>query len=105
MTEIIIGILVILLLSINGLQNYTISKQQDQIDQHRDTLVEYMTNMTKFVQVQNDANEAVINTLAKDEELDAETYKAIMALAHHVQFLDTTMQNIRSEIQEMKGGE
>ena len=92
MTEIITAILILVCLILIGIQGQKLTQQQSQIEVLRETLTEYMFNMTKFVQAQNDANEAVINTLEKDEEFIQNSSRALSALAAHVQYLDGEMQ-------------
>jgi hypothetical protein len=92
MTELIIGICILAIMILLHVQGKEVDKQQSQIEVLRETLTEYMFNMTKFVQAQNDANEAVIATLEKDEEYIQNSSRAITALAAHVQYLDNEVQ-------------
>ncbi len=92
MTEIITAILILICLVLIGVQGQKLTQQQSQIELLRETLTEYMFNMTKFVQAQNDANEAVINMFEKDEEYIQNSSRDITALAAHVQFLDNEVQ-------------
>ena len=92
MIELLTGICILAIMVLLHVQGKTIDKQQSQIEVLRETLTEYMFNMTKFVQAQNDANEAVINTLEKDEEFIQNSSRALSALAAHVQYLDGEMQ-------------
>jgi hypothetical protein len=86
------------------IQGKTIDKQQTQIEVLRETLTEYMFNMTKFVQAQNDANEAVINTLSLDEEKGRSYFETLMTLAKHVEYIDEELQKCRISAQFKKGG-
>ena len=98
MTELIIGICILAIMVLLHIQGKEVDRQQAQIEQLRETIVEYMENMNKFVAAQNDANEAVINTLAKDGELDAIRREAIMALARHVGHVDGELQECKKMI-------
>jgi len=100
MTEIIqIAVVIIVLITVftNHWQNKSIDKQQAQINLLRETITEYMFSMNKFVQAQNDANEAIINTLACDEQKDKHIQGAILALAKHVEYLNITIQEMKGE--------
>jgi hypothetical protein len=104
MTELIIGICILAIMILLHVQGKTIDKQQTQIEVLRETLTEYMFNMTKFVQAQNDANEAVINTLALDEEKGEHYFEATMALAKHVEYIDEELQKCQIAVHSKKGG-
>jgi hypothetical protein len=103
MTELIIGICILAIMILLHVQGKTIDKQQSQIEVLRETLTEYMFNMTKFVQAQNDANEAVINTLALDEEKGKHYFETLMTLGKHVEYIDEELQKCRIAVQLKKG--
>jgi hypothetical protein len=92
MEQTVVGLLTLLALVLVGVLGQQYTKQQSQIDFLRETLTEFMNKTTEYVSAQNDANEAVIHTLEKDEERHTETYKTIMSLAHHVAYLDESVQ-------------
>lgn len=63
MAEIIIGLLTLIFLVLIGIQRNQIIKQQDQIEQLRETIAEYMHNINRFVQAQDEANRAIMATI------------------------------------------
>jgi cell division protein FtsB len=92
MTEIITAILILICLILIGVQGQKLTQQQSQINFLRETLTEFMTKTTEYVSAQNDANEAVIATLEKDEEFIQNSSRALTALAAHVSYLDGEIQ-------------
>jgi cell division protein FtsB len=92
MEQTVIGLLTLLALVLVGVLGQQYTKQQSQIDFLRETLTEFMNKTTEYVSAQNDANEAVIATLEKDEEYIQNSSRAITALAAHVSYLDGEMQ-------------
>ncbi len=92
MIELLTGICILAIMVLLHIQSKTIDKQQSQIDFLRETLTEFMNKTTEYVSAQNDANEAVIRTLEKDEEYIQNSSRAITALAAHVSYLDGEMQ-------------
>lgn len=105
MEQTVIGLLTLLALVLVGVLGQQYTKQQSQIDFLRETLTEFMNKTTEYVSAQNDANEAVIATLEKDEEYIQNSSRALTALAAHVSYLDGETQNIRSDIQKKCKGE
>lgn len=92
MVELLTGICILSIMVLLHIQGKTIDKQQSQIDFLRETLTEFMNKTTEYVSAQNDANEAVIATLEKDEEYIQNSSRAITALAAHVNYLDGELQ-------------
>jgi cell division protein FtsB len=92
MEQTVIGLLTLLALVLVGVLGQQYTKQQSQINLLRETLIEFMNKTTEYVSAQNDANEAVIATLEKDEEYIQNSSRAITALAAHVQYLDGEVQ-------------
>jgi cell division protein FtsB len=92
MTEIITSVLILICLILIGVQGQKLTQQQSQIEILRETLTEFMNKTTEYVSAQNDANEAVIATLEKDEEYIQNSSRALTALAAHVSYLDGEVQ-------------
>jgi cell division protein FtsB len=92
MEQTVIGLLTLLALVLVGVLGQQYTKQQSQINFLRETLTEFMNKTTEYVSAQNDANEAVIHTLEKDEEYIQNSSRAITALAAHVSYLDGEIQ-------------
>jgi type II secretory pathway pseudopilin PulG len=88
MIEIIIGVLIIILLVLIGLQGQQITRQQAQTELLRDTLTEYMTNMTQFVQAQDAANTYTEEVLRLTDEYIKNSNMTLLALAHHCEYLE-----------------
>ncbi len=96
MEQTVIGLLTLLALVLVGVLGQQYTKQQAQITFLRETLTEFMNKTTEYVSAQNDANEAVIATLEKDEEMFSLHREAVMALAKHVEHLDGKVQEINN---------
>lgn len=66
MTELIqIAVVIIIAITVftDHWQNKSIEKQQAQIEQLRATITEYMYNMSRFVEAQDEANRAMMATI------------------------------------------
>jgi len=72
MIEIITGLLILICLVLIGIQGQQLIKQQDQIDQLRATITEYMYNMNRFVQAQDEANRAMMAYIISIEDSNNE---------------------------------
>jgi hypothetical protein len=87
MTEIITAILLLICLILIGVQGQKLTQQQSQIEQLRESLTEYMTNMTQYVLAQNEANGAVIDSLATYSNMSSGYDKEITILHKRIDYL------------------